>query len=314
VTIATDASVRRRWPELSDEIRRAFEQRDDVDACARIDVTITGATVVLKVTLPDGRTAARSGLRRDDVLPALEALLLLPDSAGTTAAAVRADTPAKPPRVDAPTHIQGMLTILPQATPAAPADRGSFLRIELGLAVEGRAGDGQMGAGLGLASSLELAHWLIGFQARIDRYRAITGRVSAMAGSGSAMPSADGSIALEVDALFGRRFELGATSLDLCAGPALAMRAGETVAASSSSGSGSAATSPMSSPPADQQGLPRLLVSSRLTFRARAALRTFIQLDAEIGRSHASTELVPDQAAPPAWTIGLALGATVGTR
>jgi hypothetical protein len=207
-----------------------------------------------------------------------------------------------------------MVTILPQAAPVAPADHESFLRIELGLGVEGRAGDGQMGAGVGLASFLELAHWLVGFQARIDRYQPIRSRASAMAGSGSPMPSADGSMALEVDALFGRRFGLGNSALDLCAGPALAMHGGETVVTSSSSSSGSATTGPVPSPPADQQGLPRLLVSSRLTFRAHALVRTFIQLDGEIGRPRSATSPVPDQADLPAWTVGLALGATVETR
>ena len=68
------------------------------------------------------------------------------------------------------------------------------------------------------------------------------------------------------------------------------------------------------SPPQDEQGLPRLLVSSRLTFRAHAALRTFVQLDGEIGRPRSSANPVPDQADLPAWTVGLAIGATVGTR
>jgi hypothetical protein len=92
------------------------------------------------------------------------------------------------------------------------------------------------------------------------------------------------------------------------------MHGGETVVTSSSSSSGSATTGPVPSPPADQQGLPRLLVSSRLTFRAHALVRTFIQLDGEIGRPRSATSPVPDQADLPAWTVGLALGATVGTR
>ena len=115
-------------------------------------------------------------------------------------------------------------------------------------------------------------------------------------------------MALEVDALFGRRFELGTTTLDLAAGPALAMHGNVSVTAPVGS-----ATTPMS-PPRDEQGLPRLLVSSRLTFRARAALRTFVQLDAELGRPRSSANPLPDQADLPAWTAGLAIGATVGTR
>jgi hypothetical protein len=299
--IVTDATVRRRWPDLPEQIQRTFEQRDDVDACARIDIGITGVAVVVKVTLPDGRTAARSVLRREDVLPALEALLLLPESA-IDAAPLAAETAAKPMRIERPERIAATVTIIPQPSPVTPADSGTgtHLRIELGLGVEARAGDGQVGAGFGVASFLELAHWLLGFQARIDGYRLLTGDTAMSGGSGS--------MALELDALVGRRFELGTTALDLVAGPALAMHGNVSVTAPVGS-----STTPMS-PPRDEQGLPRLVVSSRLNFRARAALRTFVQLDAEIGRARSSSDMVPDQADLPAWSAGLAIGATVGTR
>jgi hypothetical protein len=303
----TDAIVRRRWPDLPDQIQRTFEQRDDVDACAHIDIAITGAAVIVKVTLPDGRTAARSVLRREDVLPALEALLLLPES-GSDAIAVpplatnAAGTAAKAVRVERPERMAATVTSIAQEPPVASTDggTGTHLRIELGLGVEARAGDGQVGAGVAVASFLELAHWLLGFQARIDGYRLLTGDTSMSGGAGST--------ALELDALVGRRFELGTTTLDLVAGPALAMHGNISMTAPVGS-----ATPPMS-PPLEEQGLPRLIVSSRLTFRAPAALRTFVQLDAEIGRPHSSTNPIVDQADLPAWTAGLAIGATVGTR
>jgi len=299
--VATDANVRRRWPDLREQIQQAFEQRDDVDACARIDIVITGVAVIVKVTLPDGRTAARSVLRREDVLPALEALLLLPESGdGAAPAPATAVMAVKPVRVERPDRIGATVTILPQEAPAPSTDGGVHLRIELGVGVEARAGDGQMGAGVGVASYLELAHWLLGFQARIDSYRLITSDTSMSGGSGS--------MALELDALAGRRFELGTTALDLVAGPALAMHGNVRVSVPVGS-----ATTPMSPPP-NEQGLPRLVVSSRLTFRAHAVVRTFIQLDAELGRQRSATQPLPDQADLPAWTAGLAIGATVGTR
>jgi hypothetical protein len=305
--VVTDAIVRRRWPDLPALIQRTFEQREDVDAYARIDIAITGAAVIVKVTLPNGRTAARSVLRREDVLPALEALLLLPDSgseaiAAPPAATDAAGTAAKAVRVDRPERIAATVTIIPQPPSAASTDggTGTHLRIELGLGVEARAGDGQVGAGVAVASFLELAHWLLGFQARIDGYRLLTGDTSMSGGAGST--------ALELDALVGRRFELGTTTLDLVAGPALAMHGNVSVTAPVGS-----APAPLP-PPRDEQGLPRLVVSSRLTFRAPATLRTFVQLDAEIGRPHSSSNPMPDQADLPAWTAGLAIGATVGTR
>jgi hypothetical protein len=300
VAVATDANVRRRWPDLPEQIQRAFELRDDVDACARIDITITGAAVVLKVTLPDGRTAARTVSRREDVLAALEALLLLPETgvvAAPPAPPTKPGTPAKPARAAPPGRLDATVSSPP---PLAP-DRGSLLRIELGLGLEARAGDGQMGAGVGVASFVELAHWLFGFQARIDHYQLI-------AGGDNAMTAGTSSIALELDALFGHRFDLGASTLDLVAGPALAMHGNVSMTAPANGAMAQA------SPPPDEQGLPRLLVSSRLTFRARSLLRTFVQLDGEIGRRHSPPEALPDQAALPAWTVGLAIGATVGTR
>ncbi len=305
--VVTDATVRRRWPDLPVQIRQTFEHRDDIDACARIDIAITGVAVIVKVTLPDGRTAARSVLRREDLLPALEALLLLPESgsdavAAPPAATTAAGPAAKPVRVERPERIAATVTIIAQQPPAPSTDggTGTHLRIELGLGVEARAGDGQVGAGFGVASFLELAHWLLGFQARIDGYRLLAGDTSTSGGSGS--------MALELDALAGRRFELGTTALDLVAGPALAMHGNVSMTAPAGS-----ATTPMA-PPREEQGLPRLVVSSRLTFRARAALRTFVQLDAELGRRRSSSDSPPGEADLPAWTAGLAIGATVGTR
>jgi hypothetical protein len=303
VAVATDANVRRRWPDLPEQIQHVFELRDDVDACARIDITITGAAVVLKVTLPDGRTAARTVSRREDVLAALEALLLLPETgvvAAPPAPPTEPGTPAKPARAEPPARLDATVNSTPSLA-AGTADRGSLLRIELGLGLEARAGDGQMGAGVGVASFVELAHWLFGFQARIDRYQMI-------AGGDNAMTAGTSSIALELDALFGRRFDLGASTLDLVAGPALAMHGNVSMTAPANDAMAQA------SPPPDEQGLPRLLVSSRLTFRARSLLRTFVQLDGEIGRRPSPPEALPDQAALPAWTVGLAIGATVGTR
>ena len=165
-------------PTCQSRSSKTFEQRDDVDTCARIDIAITGAAVIVKVTLPDGRTAARSVLRREDVLPALEALLLLPESGSEPPPRRRPrpaprDTAAKPARALRPERIAATVTIIPQQPPAPSTDgrTETHLRIELGLGVEARAGDGQVGAGFGVASFLELAHWLLGFQARIDGYR-----------------------------------------------------------------------------------------------------------------------------------------------
>src|SRR5882724_11172472 len=78
LVVAVDASVRVRWPELPGQVRQAFEARTDIDACARVELTMNEGSIAIGVTLPDGRSASRQVSRREDVLPTLEALLLVP--------------------------------------------------------------------------------------------------------------------------------------------------------------------------------------------------------------------------------------------
>src|SRR5260370_10231229 len=83
MVVEADVSLRDRWPDLPGEIRAAFEIRGDIDTCARIEMVMPDAAIVVRVALTDGRTASRSVSKREDVLPALEALLLLPDDSAT---------------------------------------------------------------------------------------------------------------------------------------------------------------------------------------------------------------------------------------
>src|SRR5258708_629173 len=81
IAVAVDASTRARWPELPGQVRQAFQTRTDIDACARRQITLNAGSIVIGVILPDGRSALRQVSRREDVLPTLEALLLVPRSA-----------------------------------------------------------------------------------------------------------------------------------------------------------------------------------------------------------------------------------------
>jgi hypothetical protein len=292
LAVAADASIHARWPELEDVIRQTFEARTDVDSCARIEVAGEGPAIGLTVVLPDGRTATRSVSRREDVLLALEALLALPE-AGTTGAPTDDALAAARPVADVATTSTPAIARLAQEPPAT--DHPTPFRIEIALAADARAGSGWVGAGGSAAAVLDIAHWLLGFEGRIDQYRTLN-------------PDTQ-SAALELVALGGHRFRLGKSrTLDLAAGPGLALHAASKVVAQQT------ATGVMLAQTSSDPGLARLIVSSRLTFGAESLLRAFVQVDADIGRLGSDTQPLPEEAGIPAWTVGLALGAAVGTR
>ena len=94
IAVAVDASVRARWPQLSWQVRQAFEARTDIDPCARVELAMNEGSIAVAVTLPDGRSASRQVSGREDVLPTLEALLLVPRPAA--ALGLEASSPSIP--------------------------------------------------------------------------------------------------------------------------------------------------------------------------------------------------------------------------
>jgi hypothetical protein len=59
---------------------------------------------------------------------------------------------------------------------------------------------------------------------------------------------------------------------------------------------------------------PRLLLGARVSFGVLSTLHTFVGIDGELGPARAGDgENVPGAPRLPVWTLGLALGATVGT-
>ena len=306
MVVESDASVRDRWPDLPGQIRALFAARGDVDACARVELAASRTAIVLRVALPDGRSAARAVVRREDVLPALEALLLLPDACESMtseksgdATTARADLIAPPVR---PPVALALAQQRHEAPTSSPAARSRHLGVDLSIAAGARIGDGHMGVGLGLVSFLDLEHWLLGFQGRLDLYQPV--------GAGDrAQPMVDAAraAALELGVLAGRRFRFGAGTLDLAAGPALALHGLAT------SVTQQAPTATITSETSADRVLPRIVVSSRLGFGHRSSLRSFVEADGEIGRTGASSDPLLGSARLPAWTVGLAIGAVVGT-
>ena len=162
---------------------------------------------------------------------------------------------------------------------SAPSPGSStHLGIELSALAGARIGDGQTSVGLGAVSFLDVSGWLVGFEGRVDRYRRV--------------PDDHSGGALELALLGGRRFRFQNLSLDVVVGPAAALQGTTTFSST----------------------VTRLLLASRLNFPAHSSWRTFVGLDGEVGPTRAGDADLPGAPRLPLWTLGLALGATVGTR
>lgn len=273
-----------RWPRLLDDVHEAFDARVDIDRCARVDLSSRANSVALEVVLPDGRSATRTASRREDIVPTLEALLLVParidsvqpvalerpeSQSSTTGTASTPASEATPPVVRLDSALAGGDARVPLTHPS------SQLRIELSAITGARIGDNQASVGVGALSFLDLSGWLVGFAGRADRYEMLTGVTSVGA--------------LELAVLGGRRLPFQTIAVDLFAGAAAAFEA-----------------------PTGRVS-PRLLFGGHVPLGALSTFRAFIGMDGELGPPRAGPA---DANAPqlPIWTLGLALGATVGTQ
>jgi hypothetical protein len=311
--IELDSAVSARFPDLLGRVREALDARDDLDRCAQIQLSARGASIVVQVSLPDGRSTARSVSGRDDLVPTLESLLLVPSRgeqpealaaarpAHDVATAPSAPAPLISPRAGAGTAPSPRPSALGReragldrgAFPAGSAHPRSHLRIDLSVLSGARIGDGQGALGFGVFSFLELSRWLLGLGARADHYRLLSG----------AEP--DGA-ALELALLAGTRFRSHHLALDLTAGPAAVLQGTATFERQTASGDFKASSS---------STVPRLLLGARLNFNARATLHPFVGVDGELGPRRANDGgAVPQVSYLPLWTLGLALGASVGTE
>jgi len=301
LAIEADASIETRWPELPRHLQNAFEEREDVDRCARIMLTFRDGMIDVDVSLPDGRSAHRSVPRRDDVTPALEALLIVPTQTPPTReepsslAVTATSAPATPSATAPPTDstAAAIVSVPVREAPGSMPRPSSHLAIELSAWTGARIGDGQASIGLGALSFLDVSGWLVGFAGRADRYEAL----------GVGLPSG----ALELALLGGRRLRFQTMALDLVGGPAVALGGTATYSTKSSTGGGVSASA--------SNTVPRLLVEARLSFAALSTVHTFVAVDGDFGpASSTDASQLPDARRLPTWTAGLALGATVGTQ
>jgi hypothetical protein len=303
VTVDADSDVIERYPELVERIRSDLASRPDVDACARVALHAGPAhTIYVSVTLADGRSATRPAERHEDVLPTLQALLIIPNP---------------PPALETPLSHKAAVGPLPairsfasgplqqraidRASPLTPNVAPRTLGFELSLVGGPRMGEGQLGLGLGALSFLEVHGWLIGFQSRVDRYQTLL--------------DGDPEMGLELAALAGRRLHFRHFALDLNAGPAVAMKGLALGSGDVAVADGEAARQPPPFPEDPSTGpVPRLLLNVRAGFSPRSALRSFAGVEASIGPASAEESIRPKQSHFPVFILGLVVGGTVGTR
>jgi hypothetical protein len=329
MAIEADASVTARWPGLLRHVREAFDARDDIDRCARVTLTLGAAasgrrvdrtpalspfeSIAVEVELPDGRFASRSVSRPEDLAPTLEALLLLPRrdaqvpttpvASGSGLSSPTIAPPgvpgvSSPSTADVPVHHAPTIPTYDASPSSTPAQ--GHLRVELSLEAGARFGDGQSSVGVGALSFLDLSAWLVGFEGRLDRYRKLAGP-----SAGDAQGPPDGAAAaLELAVLGGRRVRLDGLALDFLLGLAAAVQGTTTSQTQTPTGTITRSSS---------SDVPRLLLASRLNVGARSTVHTFVSIDGELGPTRAGGDVVPGAPRLPIWTLGLALGATVGT-
>ncbi len=314
-SLTASSAFSQRFPRLLEQARSELPRLHGIDACAQVDLQLGEQGARLSVLLPDGRATEREVARAEDVLPSLQALLLVPEPAAPTeiepAARLETPLPAKRPakralprpRTARPPASSQQRSADTAPVPASASENGFEISVVTGV----RAGDGQYGYGGGVLSFIQLSRWLIGFHGRADGYRALLG--------------SDPETALALGLLLGRRFALGSTTLDLTAGPALALRGATFAEVTEVAHTEQMAAPVTSGPPPEPRErdigpVPRLLLGARWGFSPRSVFRTFIGLDGELGprRSDYAAEGFGVSGRMPAYTLGLSLGATLGTR
>jgi hypothetical protein len=303
-TVQADARFRERFPDLLARVRDDIAARADIDTCARVELHLEpDAGIRLLVTLPDGRTASRNVTRTDDIVPTLQALLLVPEPPRAPQPVLPQTTPP-PPALQRPGSDEALRVTSPR-----PLASSRAVGVELSVITSARIGDNQLGYGVGALSFLELQGWLAGFEGRVDAYQPMQG--------------GDRQSVLELGVLAGKRLAFERVALDLVTGPAIAMSGfsiggSETVAVrQNTAGTPPATTTPASAPPQPPTGASsRWRFAARLGFSPRSVFRTFVGVDGEVGLTQstdADAGVNPPVARLPNYSIGVGVGATLGT-
>lgn len=301
--LEVEPELGRRFPELADSVRAAFSARDDTDACPAVRLAFAESVIRVEVALADGRSTVRSLARPEDVIPTLQALVIVPEpsdapSASKAAAAVepapkrardtrrrsRARTAKRPTQRTDPLADRGLVP------PAAEAFEPSAVRIELSTYLGAHAGhNGRSSLNFGVSTLLDIERFLAGLQLRIDQYQGTE------EGRGDAF---------ELAALVGRRFDTELVGVDLLLGPSAAFHSSSmtTDVAVPERRDAVATTS--------EENAVYACLAARGSLFPGSVLRPFVAADAAL-RLDESSAPVADTF--PYWALGVTLGVTVGT-
>jgi hypothetical protein len=215
-----------RWARAVAAIQRALADRDDVDRCAEIDVTVQPGGARIVAALPDGRIAVREVAGPDELEPTLLALLLVPPAAAREAPVAALDSARRPEPVS---ELQAATAIAPPSAAAvatAPAARGGAAgaRFDLGLST-GAQWQGAVAVAAGGFAEVSLGRWLVGASGRWSR--ALRDAPDETIDRPDApLPAPRFVQAFEVGAELGLRGSLGAIELAAIAGPRVALVSG----------------------------------------------------------------------------------------
>ncbi|MBL8715763.1 MAG: hypothetical protein JNL79_07190 [Myxococcales bacterium] len=253
------------------------------DPCARVHVLATGGKLVVIVTLKDGRTAIRRANDVDDLLDAVDALVLVPTHAVAPAAA---EEPAVAPRF---TPVVKDEAPKASASASVPTPRLEFAA----AATAGISGaPGFAGFGLQGLAQLHVAPSLLGV---VVRYEPLGGPLADTDSRGRFR-----TMSMSVAAVAGRRMLLGSMQLDMLAGLGLVALSQEFKA-------------PGEKEVRSTRLDPRLVASLRLSDSGAASLRGYLGLDLTAGWP-TSQEPAPGLLAFPSTSATLSLGLLWGGK
>jgi len=276
------------WKDTLERLCARVLTMRDRDPSASLRLVAEGTSLVVEVTLGDGRTAIRRIESPSSFDAVLEALLTLPPSSAGPGA-----PPALPP-ASAPSSPTTAAASAPPPLPppgdSPPRKVESDSTAEIALAAVGRvAGNGSTSIGGAAEAFLPTGRWRLGLWARWDAFQTV-----------SAPPAMDYEIdTAGVGIAVARRVELGPAAIDIGFAPRLIVETESfEVAELDGEDDETRTTTDV-----------RLATFGRAVF-GRGPVRGFVGLDAELSPARVRRKVRSDPRLPalPAWSAGLSLG------
>jgi hypothetical protein len=148
----------------------ALADEGGVDPSAVIDLHASAGGMRVEVTLAEGRRAEREVGTPDELVPTVEALVLLPEV--TRAAPAQAAAPPSPPSAAAPPSPPPAAETPPPPSAAVAEPAPAATSLELGVAITGHwsGAPGYVSSGMFVYAGARVNGWLIGLGLRWDAF------------------------------------------------------------------------------------------------------------------------------------------------